>query len=161
MRSCIKVLRTMYACLLVSVMSNSLGLGGLLVHQAPLSMQFSRQEYWRGLPFPSPGDLPDSGIEHGLPYCRRILYYLSHQGSPSTSARIQSRAAAAADFQHPLKSSGRRAEMKHSVLREGKSWQDRSSDRYFQKPILRAQFVYLPIARKALKSFVGTNVSRD
>ena len=31
--------------------------------QAPLSMEFSRQEYWSGLPFPSPGDLPDSGIE--------------------------------------------------------------------------------------------------
>ena len=31
--------------------------------QASLSMEFSRQEYWRGLPFPSPGDLPDLGIE--------------------------------------------------------------------------------------------------
>ena len=31
--------------------------------QAPLSMEFSRQEYWSWLPFPSPGDLPDSGIE--------------------------------------------------------------------------------------------------
>ena len=31
--------------------------------QAPLSMEFSRQEYWSGLPFPTPGDLPDSGIE--------------------------------------------------------------------------------------------------
>ena len=35
--------------------------------QAPLSMGFSRQEYWSGLPFPSPGDLPDSGIEPGSP----------------------------------------------------------------------------------------------
>ena len=34
-----------------------------VAHQAPLSMEFSRQEYWCGLPFPSPGDLPDSGIE--------------------------------------------------------------------------------------------------
>ena len=33
------------------------------VHQAPLSMGFSRQEYWGGLPFPSAGDLPDPGIE--------------------------------------------------------------------------------------------------
>ena len=31
--------------------------------QALLSMEFSRQEYWSGLPFPSPGDLPDPGIE--------------------------------------------------------------------------------------------------
>ena len=33
--------------------------------QAPLSMGFSRQEYWSGLPFPSPGYLPDPGIEPG------------------------------------------------------------------------------------------------
>ena len=36
-----------------------------VAHQVPLSMGFSRQEYWSGLPFPSPGDLPDSGIEPG------------------------------------------------------------------------------------------------
>ena len=34
-----------------------------VAHQAPLSMQFSRQEYWSGLPFPSPGYLPKPGIE--------------------------------------------------------------------------------------------------
>ena len=34
-----------------------------VVFQAPLSMKFSRQEYWSGLPFPTPGDLPDPGIE--------------------------------------------------------------------------------------------------
>ena len=36
-----------------------------VAHQAPPSMEFSRQEYWSGLPFPSPGDLPDPGIEPG------------------------------------------------------------------------------------------------
>ena len=36
-------------------------------HQAPLSMGFSRQGYWSGLPFLSPGDLPDPGIEPGSP----------------------------------------------------------------------------------------------
>ena len=36
-------------------------------HQAPPSMGFSRQEYWSGLPFPSPGDLPDSGIKPWSP----------------------------------------------------------------------------------------------
>ena len=35
--------------------------------QAPLSMGFSRQEYWSGLPFPSPGDLPDPGIKTRSP----------------------------------------------------------------------------------------------
>ena len=34
-----------------------------VAHHAPLSMEFSRQEYWSGLLFPSPGDLPDPGIE--------------------------------------------------------------------------------------------------
>ena len=34
-------------------------------YQAPLSMGFSRQEYWSGVPLPSPGDLPDPGIEPG------------------------------------------------------------------------------------------------
>ena len=38
-----------------------------VAHQAPLSMGFSRQEYWSGLPFPSPGDLPDPGTEPGSP----------------------------------------------------------------------------------------------
>ena len=38
-----------------------------VAHQAPPSMGFSRQEYWSGLPFPSPGDLPDPGIEPGSP----------------------------------------------------------------------------------------------
>ena len=36
---------------------------GTVAHQASLCMEFSRQEYWSGLPFPSPGDLPDPGIE--------------------------------------------------------------------------------------------------
>ena len=38
-----------------------------VAHQAPLSMEFSRQEYWSGLPFPSPGDLPNSGIKPAFP----------------------------------------------------------------------------------------------
>ena len=43
-------------------------------------MGFSRQEHWSGLPFPSPGDLPDPGIKPGSPNYRQILYYLNHQG---------------------------------------------------------------------------------
>ena len=38
-----------------------------VAYQSPLSMEFSRQEYWSRLPFPSPGDLPDPGIEPGSP----------------------------------------------------------------------------------------------
>ena len=50
-------------------------------HQAPLSMGFSRQEYWSGLLCHPPKDLPDPGIKPGSPQCRQILYHLSHQGS--------------------------------------------------------------------------------
>ena len=52
-----------------------------VAYQALQSMGFSRQEYWSELPFPSPGDLPDSGIKPGSPHCRQTLYRLSHQGS--------------------------------------------------------------------------------
>ena len=38
-----------------------------VAHQAPLSMGFSRQEYWSGLPFSPPGDLPDPGMEPEFP----------------------------------------------------------------------------------------------
>ena len=42
--------------------------------QAPLSMEFSRQEYWSGLPFPSPGDLTDPAIKPGSPaFCRQCF----------------------------------------------------------------------------------------
>ena len=52
-----------------------------VAHQAPLSMEFFRQEYWSGLPFPSPGDLPNPGIEPRSLHCRQILYWLSY-GKP-------------------------------------------------------------------------------
>ena len=50
-----------------SVMSNSLQSPWTVADQAPLSMGFPRQEYWSGLPFPSPGDLPYAGIEPAYP----------------------------------------------------------------------------------------------
>ena len=50
--------------------------------QAPLSMGFSRQEYWRELPFQSPGDLPNPGINPDFLPCRQILYHLNHQENP-------------------------------------------------------------------------------
>ena len=42
-----------------------------LAHQSPLSMRFPRQEHWSGLPFPSPGDLPNPGIKHMSPALAR------------------------------------------------------------------------------------------
>ena len=53
-----------------------------VLNQAPLSMGFPRQEYWSGLPFPSPGDLPDPGIELGSPALQVDSLPLSHLGSP-------------------------------------------------------------------------------
>ena len=50
-----------------------------VAHQAPQSTEFSKQEYWSGLPFPPPGDLRTQGSNLGLPHCRRMLYHLSHQ----------------------------------------------------------------------------------
>ena len=46
--------------------------------QTPLSMGFSRQEYWSGLPFPSPGNLPDPGIEPGSPALKVKVKSLNH-----------------------------------------------------------------------------------
>ena len=50
-----------------------------VAHQAPLSMRFFRQEYWNGLPFPSPRDLPDPRIKPRFPALQADIYHLSHQ----------------------------------------------------------------------------------
>jgi len=52
-----------------------------VAQQVPLAMGFSRQEYWSGLPFPSPGDLPDPGIEPRSP-ALQANYRLSYQRIP-------------------------------------------------------------------------------
>ena len=53
-----------------------------VAYKAPLSTEISRKEYWSGVPFPSPGDLPDPGIEpRPLRRCRQTLYRLSYHGS--------------------------------------------------------------------------------
>ena len=61
--------------------------------QAPLSMGFPRQEYWRGLPFPSPGDLPDPRMEpisSANPALQEGSLPLSHQGNTPRSLIIVS-----------------------------------------------------------------------
>ena len=55
---------------------------GTVVHQAPLSMGFSRQEYWGGLSCHPPRDPPNPGIESGSPALQADSLPLSHQGSP-------------------------------------------------------------------------------
>ena len=53
-----------------------------VTHQAPLSKGFPMQEYWSGLPFPSPGDLPHPGIKLASPALQADSLSLSQQGSP-------------------------------------------------------------------------------
>jgi len=50
--------------------------------QTPLSTGFPRQEYWSGLPLPSPGDLPDPGIEPASPAFLADSLLLGHLGGP-------------------------------------------------------------------------------
>ena len=54
-----------------------------VARQAPLSMGFSRQEYWSGLPFLSPGDLPDSGIEPWSPALEADALTSEPPGNPN------------------------------------------------------------------------------
>ena len=58
-----------------------------VAHQPPLSMGFSRQEYWSGLPFPFPGDFPDSRIEPTFPSWQVESLPLSHMGSHRSSTK--------------------------------------------------------------------------
>ena len=53
-----------------------------VVYQALPSMEFSRQGYWSGLPFPSPGDLPNPGIEPGSPALRVDISLAEPPGNP-------------------------------------------------------------------------------
>ena len=57
---------------------------GTVAHQAPPSMGFSRQEYWSGLPFPSPGDLPDPGIEPRSPSLQAETLLPEPAGKPTS-----------------------------------------------------------------------------
>ena len=55
--------------------------------QAPLSVGFPRQQYWSGLPFPSPGHLLNPGIKPASPALQVNSFLLSHQGSPCYMVR--------------------------------------------------------------------------
>ena len=73
------------ACCLASVVLDSLQILWTVAHQAPLSMGFSRKEYWRGLPCPPPGDLYDPGMDPASPATPALQadsLLLSHPGRP-------------------------------------------------------------------------------
>ena len=65
-----------------SVLSNSFATLWAVAHQAALSMGFSRQEYWRGLPFPPPGNVPMQGSNPHLLHWQVNSLPLCHLGSP-------------------------------------------------------------------------------
>ena len=61
-----------------------------VAYKVPPSMEFSRQEHWSGLPFPSPGHLPDPGVEPVSPALQADAFTcLSHQGSPSQVLKVR------------------------------------------------------------------------
>ena len=57
--------------------------------QAPLSMEFSRQEYWSGFPFPFPGDLPDPGIKPSSPALKAGSLLSEPPGKPLAPPEVQ------------------------------------------------------------------------
>ena len=59
-----------------------------VAHQAPPSMGFSRQEYWSGLPFPSPGDLPNPGIEPRSPALQADALTSEPPGKPKGKSNL-------------------------------------------------------------------------
>ena len=64
------------------VVSDSFATPWSVAHQVPLSMGFPRQEYWSGLPFPSPGGLPDLGIEPTSPALAGGFFTTGPPGKP-------------------------------------------------------------------------------
>ena len=71
-----------HTCSITSVVSDSLTLG-TVAREAPLSMRFSRQEYWTGLPGPPPGDLPNLGIEPASPALAGGFFTVEPPGKPT------------------------------------------------------------------------------
>ena len=79
----------------------------IAAHQAPLSMGFSRQEYWSGLPCPPPGDLPSPGIKLVFPASPALpvdFLPLSHQGSLHTLSCTSSNPTVVYSLQKKLRS---------------------------------------------------------
>ena len=74
-----------------------------IAHPAPLSMGFPRQEYWSGLPFPSPGDLPNPGIKPASPALQVDSLLLSHLGKSTKTSCLHPKWENSLDgFAHPM-----------------------------------------------------------
>ena len=82
---CVSVRARRHACSLSRVWPPH----GAVAQQAPLSLGFSRQEYWMGLPFPSPGHLPDPGMEPVSPALQADSLLLAPPGKPNNSTYLR------------------------------------------------------------------------
>ena len=143
-----------------------------VAHQAPLSMGFSRQEYWSGLPCPFPVDLPNPGIKIVSPALQADSLLLEPPGKPSTvptgtwhlppiSTEIKARVTAAADLRHFLKELGVGIRKEAPCALGETARTGLQGVRYFQEMSLRAQFLPLLIPRKALRSLAMTPAPHD
>ena len=74
------------SCLVAKSCPTLCDLMDCIAHQAPLSMGFPSQEYWSGLPFPTPGDLPDSGIESVSPALAFRFFTAESSRKPTVSS---------------------------------------------------------------------------
>ena len=81
-KSSISISRSPSVELSLQVVSSSSAIPWIVAHQAPLSMGLPRQDYWSGLPFPSPGDLPDPGNDPESPALAGRFFTTELQGSP-------------------------------------------------------------------------------
>ena len=105
-----------------------------VAYQASPTMEFSRQEYWNGLPFPSPGDPPNPGIEPRSS-ALQTLYPLSHHGShlqcgrPGFGPWVGRSPAEGKDY--PLQYSGLENPMDYIVHGVAKSWTWLSSFHFY------------------------------
>ena len=100
------LLVTLCVCVYACVVCESLSHARLFAtpwtaaHQAPLFMRFSRQGYWSGLPFPSPGDLPNPGIKLGSPTLQADSLPTELQGKPIVTLCLWSNAKPKARLQN-------------------------------------------------------------
>ena len=85
MKNSNKIIISIIVCLSVKLLSHVqlFATPWTVACQAPLSMGFSEQEYWSGLPFPSPGDLPNPGIEPRSPALQADALSSEPPGKPS------------------------------------------------------------------------------
>ena len=105
-----------------------------VAYQAPLSMEFSRQEYWSGLPFPSPGDLPNPGIKPGSPLLQADTLPSEPPGKPRVQGGTQAKS----------RGEGMSGKEKRKLGRERKVWSDQRKwrKRYLERKIY-LKFIYI------------------